>query len=381
MKFWILLVIAGVLLLWSFVRERFEPTASIKEPPYDSDEINRIFTMLRSDYQTILIDKAKQDTPNETDEQKLKETGGQILIPIIEEFYNAVYKPASVPITESAIDTFLDSKPSSDMRMIQKEALTKYFIDQSGVGTSARTGYADRLAELGQNAGYLRGGSSNPEPVCPTGSVLDSENRCVSSTVVPFTCPEGYDISGTTCVRTGGTETTSPICPNDMTYSIELNACQVENIPPSCPGGYEYTNGSCIPKSATSGTSTGGTSTTSFGPNSGTPTGRNRQVFGPVFTSMGAPINGDGRDTTKTNIYPELVGGMPSTSKGADTTLPNSTSLGSGANARFFPFSRQPGDMDIIPDPYRLSRSFSQASYSSKTEPVPFLTDFSAFLK
>jgi hypothetical protein len=55
--------------------------------------------------------------------------------------------------------------------------------------------------------------------------------------------------------------------------------------------------------------------------------------------------------------------------------------MGSDEMARFFPFSRMPGDMDIIPDPYRVAKTFSQSSYSSKTEPTPFLTDFSAFLK
>jgi hypothetical protein len=47
----------------------------------------------------------------------------------------------------------------------------------------------------------------------------------------------------------------------------------------------------------------------------------------------------------------------------------------------FLPFSRQPGDQERIPDPYRVSQSYSPASNSSKNEPVPFLTDFSAFLK
>jgi hypothetical protein len=61
--------------------------------------------------------------------------------------------------------------------------------------------------------------------------------------------------------------------------------------------------------------------------------------------------------------------------------LPSSTSLGSDPMSGFLPFSRQPGDQDRIPDPYRVSQSYSPASNSSKNEPVPFLTDFSAFLK
>jgi hypothetical protein len=35
--------------------------------------------------------------------------------------------------------------------------------------------------------------------------------------------------------------------------------------------------------------------------------------------------------------------------------------------------------MDLIQDPYRVSQQFASSSYSFKTEPVPFLTDFSAF--
>lgn len=382
MKIWILLVIAGLLLLWSLARERFEATPSIKAPPYDAAEMIRILDMLRPEDQAALIYKVKQETPNETDQQKLNESAGQILAPVIEKFFNSVYKPATVPITEAEIDAFLDQNPS-DIKMIHKQALKRYFIDQSGVGTSTATGYADVLAELGQGAGYTGTGTSSPPPVCPTGSVLDSNDRCVSSTTEPFTCPEGYEKTETNCRRIGGTEIADPVCPSGMTFSSEFNACHVENITPTCPGGYQYMAGECKPKTTT-GTSTDAISTASFGPSSGMPTARNRQVFGPVFTSMAAPVDGDGRDTSKTNVYPELLGGMPDTSAripGARVQMPPSSSLGTDENARFFPTSRQPGDMDVIPDPYRLSRSFSQASYSSKTEPVPFLTDFSAFLK
>jgi hypothetical protein len=64
-----------------------------------------------------------------------------------------------------------------------------------------------------------------------------------------------------------------------------------------------------------------------------------------------------------------------------DGTLPSSSATGSDEMSRYFPFSRSPGDMDVIPDPYRVAQTFSASSYSSKTEPVPFLTDFSAFQK
>ena len=108
----------------------------------------------------------------------------------------------------------------------------------------------------------------------------------------------------------------------------------------------------------------------------------------------------DGRNavnTTGTTPYPELLGGIfePSTRiegvgvvgpsqnwrLGQSGDLPSACSLGAEERSAFFPFSRCPGDRDLIPDPYRVSQTYSAASYGSKTEPVPFLTDFSAFLK
>ncbi len=134
-----------------------------------------------------------------------------------------------------------------------------------------------------------------------------------------------------------------------------------------------------------------------MGPTSGNSGNRAKQVFGPVFTATGASTGGPVGDSSKTNKYPELMGGMVDSSTRIpgvgvvdpsknwkltqDGSLPSADSLGATEASRFFPTSRSPGDMDLIPDPYRVSRNFSTSSYSSKTEPVPFLTDFSAFLK
>ena len=138
---------------------------------------------------------------------------------------------------------------------------------------------------------------------------------------------------------------------------------------------------------------------TSLGPTSGGSSQRRQQVFGPVFTSMGAPYDGSqgATDTSRTNVYPELLGGMVDTSTRIpgvgitspsknwsltqDGSLPSNQSLGSDEMSRYFPYSRTPGDMDVLPDPWRVAQTFSQSTYSSKTEPVPFLTDFSAFQK
>lgn len=110
---------------------------------------------------------------------------------------------------------------------------------------------------------------------------------------------------------------------------------------------------------------------------------RLKQVFGPLYTSIGSGgLITD--DSTKTSRYPELLGGggngVPS-KKDDKGLIPTAGGLGALESSRFFPFSRVPGDMEKIPDPYRVSQTFTAANYSFKTDPVPFLTDFSAFFK
>lgn len=153
-----------------------------------------------------------------------------------------------------------------------------------------------------------------------------------------------------------------------------------------------------VPGSAGTGaataSTTGGDSGVTYGPTSAPKGGRN--VWGPLFRGTGQGAGPEGGDSTKSNAYPALLGGMGGRAGtmlesvgvvapsgfGLEEVMPSETALGSGANARFLPYSRQPGDMDIVPDPYRLAKNFSSSSYSaSKTDPVPFLTDFSAFYR
>lgn len=241
--------------------------------------------------------------------------------------------------------------------------------------------------------------------ICPAGMTLNmSLRKCTSpndtGTITQPVCPAGYTDTGRgICLK--GVDEVPKSCSSGTTSNFR-GGCVLPNAFPTCPDGFSLQahNDSpiCFKPNASSGgtggTTTGGTTTTTYGPNAG----RNRQVFGPVFTSKGQASSYDGAgDSSTTNKYPELLGGMPDSStriEGAGITtpsknwaltqngsLPDSKSLGTDENAKFFPTSRVPGDMDLIPDPYRLSRNFSTASYSSKTEPVPFLTDFSAFLK
>ena len=166
------------------------------------------------------------------------------------------------------------------------------------------------------------------------------------------------------------------------------------------------------PKGTKTGTDTGGSSTIR-GPTSGGTKGN--KIWGPVFPGFGEGDGwGKGGDSTKKNNYPVLLGPKPDKStmvegagivrpskswqlaQGVDfsspagatssatkgsSDLPSAKSLGSDESSQYLPYSRTPGDQDLIPDPYRVSSTFTTSSYSSKTEPVPFLTDFSAFQK
>ena len=439
MFFWILVLAAVALLVLSLARERFEATSSIKAPPYTDTEKARIYGMLSTTSAKTLMDKAKADLPGETSQPKLAAKAGGYVSPALEAFFTSVYKPGKTTIKASTVDTFMKDR-TGDLKSIESEAITAYFVNQSSIASS---GYLDALAELGQSAGYTaRDGS--PNPVCPAGTIQRSEdNKCVSSTVnASPTCSDGYRLDSTDkrCHRIGGTEVIDPTCPSGYEYNKTAMKCDTRPVDPTCPGGYTYKDGNCkanagstasssssgstmssspldssppssmdsIPAPATgitspatgdtAATTTGGSSVSSYGPTSGGQADRLRQVFGPQFAGIGGDLtNGNGGDTSKTNVYPELLGGMIDTSSripGAGITapsknwtltqngsLPNSTSMASDEKSRYFPYSRTPGDMDVIPDPYRVAQTFSASSYSSKTEPVPFLTDFSAFQK
>ncbi len=248
-------------------------------------------------------------------------------------------------------------------------------------------------------------GGSSAGSTCPSGYTLAPSNapfglagKCTkSSGTMP--CPEGEFMPG------GPGDDTSK-CVKRLSGN---DAVQTSNVP-TCPSGQTATPIGCMMVSEPSSSGSGGNTTTSgswnaslgggssgnlFGPNSGG-TGSSKLIWGPVFTGLGEDTTGGSGDTTKSNQYPELMGGLfgktssripgvgivsPS-QPGLDTSvLPSSASTGTDANARFLPFSRQPGDMDIVPDPYRLASSYSTKNYAPQKDPVPFLTDFSAFFK
>jgi hypothetical protein len=428
MKFWILVMAAAALLVWSLVRERFEATDSIKAPPYDEGAKIRIYEVANNANQAILRARATAlvtvPTTDPTYQAKLQAAAGGLVAPAVGEFFTTVFRPATTPITDANVTTFMATR-TSDLKSVEEQVLKAYFVGQQGIGTSMQGGensYAAALAALGQNAGYLVPGAaagdgeweSGPPPVCPTGTsfrtigaglAADEMEKCYGQEMSGYSCPDGFEATngsgggtpGQPCRRVGGSETTAPICPTGTVYTAELNQCEAPPVDPTCPGGYQLREGKCMKRRVAPSTTTGGSTTSMQGPTSGGAANRLRQVFGPQFTERGNQVPPNDGDSSQTNVYPELLGGKVDSSTripGAGITapsknwqlanngsLPSKTSMGSDEMSRYFPFSRSPGDMDIIPDPYRVAQTFSTSSYASKTEPAPFLTDFSAFQK
>ena len=118
-------------------------------------------------------------------------------------------------------------------------------------------------------------------------------------------------------------------------------------------------------------------------------------VFGPAFVGVGA--NGNAAGQIGPVPYPYLYGPKPDSStmvpgagiaqpsQAATLTdsgaLPSSKGTGSDKNSQYFGASRVPGDKDIVPNPYATNTAYTPSAGSSKTEPLPYLTDFSAFGK
>ena len=301
--------------------------------------------------------------------------------------------------------------------------------------TAASGGAASSTAASGATAsGAAASGADIVDRICPAGTTLYN-GVCKDTTATTPVCPTGYTLEaglGIRCVK--GSESAQPTCPSgkvlgdDATGGFGCISFPFQTA--SCPSGYTLQTGfgtqrcsrtgaassaagppgggSAMTSSGTAmaGNTTGGSSTSVFGPTAGgraggTAGGASKyMVWGPLGGGRAEGEEGvQPSDTSKTNKYPELMGGLGA---GGDKTridgvgltepssswqlsmsgmLPDAKSLGTSELSKYLPFSRSPGDMDKVPDPYRVSQTFRTSSYSSKTEPVPFLSDFSAFQK
>jgi hypothetical protein len=340
---WILLALSvGIaLFVWS-IRENFQDTATLKGPPYGDSDYPMIVNLMSTTLVTKLQEKyaaenSGQGKPDRNTLEGQRKIVDGAVSDLMGDFHTSVYKPATTPLTEANVDTFLNTKATSgfllDTKAEIKKLLVAYFVTQpagaanapltaaqvASASRAATSGYADILADLGQPSG----------PTGETGAA------------------GGTGATGATAGASGNT---------------------------------------------TGGSSGGYSSNPNLNPL------KRGNIWGPAWTGLGDNA-GSGLGSGD-RIYPILLGPKPTASKmveGAGIanpsqnaslvtsgTLPDPTSTGSDPSSQFFGTSRRPagsstvpGDQDLFPNPYV---EFTPSSGSSKTEPVPYLADFSAFL-
>jgi hypothetical protein len=320
---WILLTLSVgmALFLWS-VRENFQDTATLKGPPYGDSDYPLIVNLMSYGLVKKLQDKYVTDNPGQGKPDRGTLEGQRKLVDglisgFMGDFHRTVYKPATTPLTEANVDTFLNARSFgfySANKDDLKKLLVAYFVNQPA------------------------GAPNTP----PTAAQNTSASQAINS---------GY-------------------------------AAALAAIGQSSSGG---TGGPADPLNTSAGSS-GGVSSAGGSGNI-----KKGNIWGPADTGFGTGIS-SGLESGSRD-YPTLLGPEPKESKMVEGggianisqnkslvssgALPNSRSTGSDPNSQFFGSSRVPGDQDLFPNPYL---EFTPSSGSSKTEPVPYLSDFSAFL-
>jgi hypothetical protein len=377
MKIWILLILA-LLLLFVRRREFFNPAT--ERPTRTDESLRRAVQTLTAETTAAKVDK---------------------YITILEKYYDEKYLPdkkTPEPTVVSAFVAGLEADP--DVNREKLPALIDYiFLSVDGTVTTI------------------------PDPYCPARFTLDNSiGKCVPEESVTPTCATGFTFEDGSCKATSatqtaitngtwvGAQTVEPTCPSGFAYQATTKMCSAPVQDPKCMQPYTFvmqpkadnpdtpvpqcvspTSGATSGEAEAAAAGTAGTSGTSGTSESASP--RGQDVFGPLYTELGDGVGGLDVDTTQINKYPTLIGGHTAAgvmggggagggqARVPKIEFPSLRSLGLNGMSQFFPFSRSPGDMDVVPDPFRVNRNFSTASYASKNEPVPFLTDFSAFFK
>jgi len=335
MKKWGWLLLGLVVILFFFTREGFQDTQKIKGPPYDPTDYPKIIGLMDASWvSSFPVDPSTPDGQN---------TIAMKVTPILGQFHADVYQPATAPLKESDVDKFL-AKNTSLYNVTDKAhfktLLMGYFVNQTaGAANAPQTAAQIASANYAQSSGY-----------------------------------------------------------SDILKEIEQGAAAAAGVSPTGPTGPSAPSGPTAPSStgpsSPSGPSGPASSNPTFAWSSNKSNGQ-QKIWGPRFngTGMGSGFGG----ANDTRPYPTLLGPTPKPStmvegagivrqprhdeSGSDKNTPSSSSLGSDPDSQYLPYSRTPGDQDLIPDPYRVAANFTASTGSTKTEPVPFLTDFSAFMK
>lgn len=374
MRKWILFALVGLVLLYVFgSREGFQDTNTIKGPPYGESDYSQIARMMPGTLIAAIHDAKPDANPSTTAGQRVLVQGD--IENIMSVFHTSVYQPASTSLTAGDVDRFLSTYPLTPMvsanKADVKTLLVAYFVTPThGSANAELTKSQKNAASYAENSGYagilrdIEDANNGPLPPPITESPdTDTASRPTTGDVFssggPFSGQPGNggtsaasalaSMSGNTYGSSGPNVSLSPF---DFFPKSSMSAPS-----PAPPGSSLRVKG---PSWGGKGQSASSASASSgipnpflYGPGSG-----NKSSLGSDGSGFGFQLN-----------------------SGDTSMLPSLDSLGSNPENQYAPTSRVPGDQDLVPNPYLQSTSYSLANNSQKTDPVPFLANFSAFQK
>jgi hypothetical protein len=411
MRKWVLFGLLAVL-LWFILtqRERFQDTNDIKgiytldgtgSDKYAGSSAKHLIELMPDTLVKALQD-AKPKTPCPTVGNPTKQcpadpdtgSGAMVLIGgdinnIMVAFYSTVYQRANSPLDMVAINRFLSTYPMTPFLTANKDDVTllllKYFVMQTAGVANTGTGdprfvndiapdpttaspelvarwnrehgWSDHDAAA-KSAGAAEARGYNPNDIQDTnqGPLPTAINARGAAGEVEAARPSVGPVFGSNGPFSG---TAGNGQGTGMNAAATLTGSTYAHPPPTEGrlDPYDFWPGSSIPPSLG---------------------GKKLPVEGPRSGGVGArPITSA---QSSSQPAPALYGPDPAVTNTENRyMMPESHTTGSDPSNKYAVTSRVPGDQDLFPTSYMQSSSYSIANGSQKTDPVPFLSDFSVF--
>jgi hypothetical protein len=386
MRKWILLLLAGLLLAYLFTRrEGFQDTDGIKgvysldgpdsaTPHIGSSAEHVIKLMPNSLLKAIQNVKPKTNCPIAGDPMKqcpADPTTGAGMMTILSgdiatimgDFYLNVYQPAVNPITTGDVDTYLTKYHMTPFLTANKDdvkaLLVAYFVTQ----TAGAANTLNKSQRKSRDAASSRGYNAF--------DITDADNGSMAAAINERSSPGEAEM--------GNRPGTGPVFGDNGPFSGNAGTGQgtgmnaASTLTGSSYGHPPPSEGRLDPYDLWPGTK-GSTSAKGFG----------LAVNGPPSGGMGEPqttaaVTSQGGGPV---LYgPSGQGEAPQKNSTDISGMPSWCSTGSEPNNRFAVTSRCPGSMDSIADTNFQADSYALSNVDPKTNPVPYLTDFSVFQK
>lgn len=380
MRKWVLLGLLAVLLWFIFTRrERFQDTDGIKgvynldgtgSDKFIGSSVENVIRLMPATLIKALQDvKPKTACPTVANPSKqcpadpTTGSGAMVLVrgdinDIMSAFYLTVYQPSNATdgISTTDVTNFMSTYPMTPFltanKVDVKALLVAYFVSQprglANIMSAAQTASEGAAEARGYNPYDMQTTNQGPLP-SPIDARDDPDDAEAARPSVGPVFGDNGPFSGT--AGTGqGSGMNAAAALTGSTYGRS-------SAPDATLDPYDFWPGSSIAQP---------------------PAGKTLPVEGPKSGGVGArPITST---QSSSQPAPALYGPDPAaTNSQGRYMMPESRTTGSDPSNRYAVTSRIPGDQDLFPTLYAQSSSYSIANGSQKTDPVPFLSDFSVF--